>query len=212
VNHYITSSGGGLLLVSLTHYVTSYGLGLLFVLVMVESGGIPLPGETALITAGVLASQGHFNVVEVIAVAAAGAIVGDNIGYWVARRWGRRLLKRWDRLDRFAERVLPPSERFFERHGDKTVFFGRFIAILRFTAAWLAGLSKMHWWKFLIWNAAGGICWATLVGLLAYYLGKAAADTISHYGYYAAGGIAVALILVFGGLHFFRGRLVKEKS
>src|SRR5437016_2255638 len=179
---------------------------------MLESAGIPLPGETALIGAAVLAERGHFDIAAVIAVAAAAAIVGDNAGYWVARRWGRRLLKKSDRLDRFAERVLPPSERFFERHGDKTVFIGRFIAILRFTAAWLAGLSKMRWWKFLFWNAAGGICWATLVGLLAYYLGRAAADTIGRYGYYAAGGLAVVVVLALVGLHFFRGRLVREKS
>jgi membrane protein DedA with SNARE-associated domain len=195
-----------------THYIVTYGLGLLFVLIMLESGGIPLPGETALITAGVLASQGKFNIVAVIAVAASAAIIGDNGGYWVARRWGRRLLKKSKRLDRFAERVLPPSERFFERHGDKTVFIGRFVAILRFTAAWLAGLSKMPWWKFLFWNATGGICWATLVGLLAYYLGRAAADTIERYGYYAAGGLAVAVILAFVGLHFFRRRIVDERS
>jgi membrane protein DedA with SNARE-associated domain len=195
-----------------THYIVTYGLGLLFVLIMLESAGIPLPGETALITAGVLASQGKFNIVAVIAVAASAAIIGDNGGYWVARRWGRRLLKKSKRLDRFAERVLPPSERFFERHGDKTVFIGRFVAILRFTAAWLAGLSKMPWWKFLFWNATGGICWATLVGLLAYYLGRAAADTIERYGYYAAGGLAVAVILAFVGLHFFRRRIVDERS
>jgi membrane protein DedA with SNARE-associated domain len=195
-----------------THYIVTYGLGLLFVLIMLESGGIPLPGETALITAGVLASQGKFNIVAVIAVAASAAIIGDNAGYWVARRWGRRLLKKSKRLDRFAERVLPPSERFFERHGDKTVFIGRFVAILRFTAAWLAGLSKMPWWKFLFWNATGGICWATLVGLLAYYLGRAAADTIERYGYYAAGGLAVAVILAFVGLHFLRRRIVDERS
>jgi membrane protein DedA with SNARE-associated domain len=108
--------------------------------------------------------------------------------------------------------VLPPSERFFERHGDKTVFIGRFVAILRFTAAWLAGLSKMPWWKFLFWNATGGICWATLVGLLAYYLGRAAADTIERYGYYAAGGLVVAVALVVGGLHFWRRRIVEESS
>jgi len=195
-----------------THYITTYGLGLLFVLITLESAGIPLPGETALITAGVLASQGKFNIVAVVVVAASAAIIGDNAGYWVARRWGRQLLKKSKRLDRFAERVLPPSERFFERHGDKTVFIGRFIAILRFTAAWLAGLSKMRWWKFLFWNAAGGICWATLVGLLAYYLGRAAADTIERYGYYAAGGLVAAVILAFVGLHFFRRRIVDEKT
>src|SRR5919197_3438687 len=148
------------------HLVESYGLGLLFVLIMLESAGIPLPGETALIGASVLASQGHFDIVWVIAVAASAAIIGDNGGYWGGRIWGRKLLTRWKRLERFADRVLPPSERFFARHGGKTVFFARFIAILRFTAAWLAGVTRMTWWRFLFWNAAGGVCWAAGVGVL----------------------------------------------
>jgi membrane protein DedA with SNARE-associated domain len=191
----------------MTHWVESYGLALLFLLVMLESGGIPLPGETTLIAAAILASRGHFNIVSVIAVAAAAAIIGDNIGYWVARIWGRRLLTRWKPLQRFADRVLPPSERFFEKHGGKTVFIGRFVAILRFTAAWLAGISHMSWWRFLLWNAAGGICWAALVGLVAYYAGQAAADAINRYGLY--GGIAVVGVVVLGlaGLHFWRRRL-----
>src|SRR5438067_5421480 len=182
------------------HLVETYGLGLLFVLIMLESAGIPLPGETALIGAGLLAARGKLDPVAVVAVAAAAAIVGDNGGYWVARRWGRQILARWKRVQRFADRVLPPSERFFEKHGGKTVFFARFIAILRFTAAWLAGLSKMSWWRFLFWNAAGGICWATGVGLLAYYTGHAAADAIDRYGYIAAGVIVVVVIVGFFGL------------
>src|SRR5690242_19651974 len=97
------------------HLVETYGLGLLFALVMLESGGIPLPGETALIGAAILASQHKLDIVSVIAVAAAAAIVGDNAGYWVARRFGRDILARWKQAQRFAERVLPPSERFFER-------------------------------------------------------------------------------------------------
>src|SRR3954447_26755895 len=106
-----------------------------------ESAGVPLPGEAALITAAVLAHD-HYGIVSVIAVAAAGAIVGDNVGYWLGRLGGRRLLGRWSVTRRDAERVLPPSERFFKRHGGKTVFFGRFIALLRVTAAWLAGISR----------------------------------------------------------------------
>src|SRR3954471_8908252 len=171
------------------HLVETYGLGLLFVLIMLESAGIPLPGETTLIGAGLLAAQGKLDIVSVIAVAAAAAIVGDNAGYWVARRWGRDILARWQRAQRFADRVLPPSERFFTKHGGKTVFFARFIAILRFTAAWLAGLSRMPWWRFLFWNAAGGICWATGVGLLAFYGGKAAADAFDRYGLIGAGAV-----------------------
>jgi membrane protein DedA with SNARE-associated domain len=194
----------------MTHIIETWGLGLLFVLIMLESGGIPLPGETALVAAAILASRSHFDIVEVIAIAAAAAIVGDNLGYWIARTWGLRLLTRWRRARRFVERVLPPSERFFEKHGGKTVFIGRFIAILRFTAAWLAGLSRMPWWRFFAWNAAGGVCWATLVGLVAYYLGRAAAEAINRYGLYGGIGAVVAGALVLGALHLWRRRMVPE--
>src|SRR5213595_290997 len=137
--------------------VSDYGLFLLFVLVAMESAGIPLPGETALVAAGVLASRGDMDIVAVIAVAATAAIVGDNIGYWAGRLGGRRLLERWEPLERHASRVLPWSERFFQRHGGKTIFLARFVAVLRVTAALVAGISRMHWWLFFLWNAAGGI-------------------------------------------------------
>jgi membrane protein DedA with SNARE-associated domain len=186
-----------------THFITSHGLPLLFVVVMLESFGIPLPGETALILFGVLASQGHYNIAAVIAVTAAAAIVGDNLGYWIIGRWGgRRLFERWAWLRKYSERILPRSEELMARHGGKTVFFGRFITVLRYTAAWIAGLGRMEWWRFLFWNGAGGICWATLVGLVAYYGGKSAADAIQKYGIYAAGGLAVLLVLGFLGSHY----------
>src|SRR5207249_1018205 len=121
---------------SVTNLLLDYGLVLLFVLVAIESAGIPLPGETALVAAAVLAHD-HYGIVWVIVVAAAGAIVGDNVGYWLGRFGGRRLLERWRVTRRYAERALPPAERFFQRHGGKTVFFGRFFAFLRVTAAWL---------------------------------------------------------------------------
>ena len=182
----------------MTDFFTSHGLPLLFVVVMIESFGIPLPGETALIAFGVLAAQGHYSIVAVIAVAAAGAIVGDNLGYAIIGRWGgRNLLERWGPLRRFSERYLPPTERLMEKHGDKVVFFGRFVTVLRYTAAWVAGIAGMPWRKFLFWNAAGGICWATLVGLVAYYAGNAAADAIQRYGIYAAAVIAVAALVFF---------------
>jgi membrane protein DedA with SNARE-associated domain len=195
---------------NVTHWVDSAGLPLLFVLIALESAGIPLPGETALFAAAIWASKGHFQIEWVIVVAAAAAILGDNGGYWAARLGAMKLIRRSDRLARFADRVLPPSERFFERHGGKTVFFARFIAILRFTAAWLAGLSKMSWWRFLLWNAAGGICWALGFGLLAYYLGHAAADAIDRYGYIAAGVIVAVIVGVFFGLRFWRKRMGLE--
>jgi membrane protein DedA with SNARE-associated domain len=190
------------------HFFTHHGLPLLFVVVMLESFGIPLPGETALIFFGVLASKGSYSVEAVIAVAAAAAIIGDNLGYWVIGRIGGRALFRRNRLvKRWSDRVLPRAERIMNRHGGKTVFFGRFVAVLRFTAAWVAGLGRMPWWRFLFWNASGGIVWATAVGLVAFYGGKAAADAITKYGIYAA-AVVVALLIVGAVLvHFGKARL-----
>lgn len=196
----------------MTKLLLDYGLFLLFVLVGLESTGIPLPGETALIAAAVLASSGHYSIVVVIVVASAGAIVGDNIGYWIGRKGGRALLRRIPYLRDYFDRALPPAERFFKRHGAKAVFFGRFISILRVTAAWLAGISHMPWWKFLFWNAAGGIAWATTFGVVAYYAGRAAADAINHYGLYAGIGLVVLIVLAVAGIHLWRREMVDENS
>jgi membrane protein DedA with SNARE-associated domain len=191
-----------------THLLLTYGLVLLFVLLAMESAGVPVPGETALITAALFSTsqKHHFSIVWVIVVASAAAIVGDNIGYWIGRLGGRRLVERWGPLERHARRVLPPAERFFEKHGAKTVFIGRWIAVLRVTAAWLAGVTKMPWWKFLLWNAAGGIAWATAIGLIAYYAGKAAADAIGRYGLYGAGALAVLGALAGGAVYLWHRR------
>ena len=177
------------------HVVDQYGLAFLFLIVCLESAGVWVPGETALVAAGVLASRGHFSIWAVIALAALGAIVGDNIGYWIGRIYGRRLFLRFERL----QAVLPRGERFFRRHGGKAVFLARFVAGLRVTGAWMAGISHMPWWRFLGWNAAGGIVWASGVGLVAYYFGRAAADLISEYGL-IGGGAVVVLALVVGVL------------
>jgi len=195
-----------------THLLIEYGLLLLFLLVAVESAGVPLPGETALITAAVLARPefGHYELVEVIAVAALAAIIGDNIGYTLGRYGGRALPEKWEFTARYSARVLPPAERFFQRHGGKTVFFGRFIALLRVTSAWLAGVSRMHWWQFFLWNAAGGIVWATGVGILAYFAGKAVAEAVNRYGLYGALVVIGMVVLGFSGLHFWRKRMVEE--
>ena len=180
----------------MTHFFTNHGLPLLFLVVMIESFGVPLPGETALIAFGVLASQGHYSIAWVIAIAAAAAIVGDNLGYWLIGRYGgRALFERWGPLRRYSERVLPPAERLMARRGGIVVFFGRFVSVLRYTVAWVAGLGRMPWWRFLFWNALGGICWATAVGLIAYYAGNAAAHAIQRYGIYAAAVIAGVVVI-----------------
>ena len=146
--------------------------------IMIESSGIPFPGETMLLLAAFTAGLpgSHLVIFWVLAAAAAGAIIGDNLGYLAGRYGGRPLALRFGKYFFIKEHHLIAAEQFFVRHGDKTVFFGRFVAILRAWAAFLAGVNKMRWTKFLVYNAAGGICWATLMGLLAYYAGHALGD------------------------------------
>jgi membrane protein DedA with SNARE-associated domain len=195
-----------------THFIEDYGLVFLFGIVCLESAGAWLPGETALIAAAIYASNGHLSITGVIVVAAAGAIIGDNIGYWLGREGGRRLLYRYAILARFADRVMPPAERFFKRHGGKAVFFARFFGGVRVTGAWMAGITRMTWWRFLFWNAAGGIVWAVGVSLIAFYGGHAAANLIEEYGLY--GGIAVVVIVAVGlfGLHVLRRRVEEAET
>jgi membrane protein DedA with SNARE-associated domain len=196
----------------MTSMVHHYGLFILFLLIAAESSGVPLPGETALVTAAVLASRGDLDITAVIVVAAVAAIVGDNVGYWIGRLGGRKLLTRIAWVERHASNVLPWSERFFRRHGGKTIFLGRFFAVLRVTVAWLAGVSRMHWWQFFLWNAAGGICWAVLIGLVAYYAGEAAARAINRYGLYAGAAIFVLVAIGALALHLWRRRMLRAES
>lgn len=191
----------------MTHFVEAYGLPILFLLVALESCGVPVPGETALIAAGVLASRGHTAIVSVIVVAAAGAIIGDNCGYWIGRTGGRKLAYRWEWLGRLADRIIPRAERFFARHGGKAIFLARFVTGLRVTAAWMAGIGRMPWWRFLGWNAAGGIVWATVFGLGSFYLGRAAIEAVQRYGLIGIGAAAAVAVLAGASLHVWRRRL-----
>jgi membrane protein DedA with SNARE-associated domain len=195
----------------MTHFLTHHGLPILFAVVMLESFGIPLPGETALIAFGVLAAEGRYSIASVIAIAAAGAIIGDNLGYWlIGRLGGRALFSRWRWLNQYSGRVLPRAEALMARHGGKTVFLGRFVSILRYTVAWVAGLSRMQWWRFLFWNAAGGIAWATAVGLTAFYAGRAAAAAIQRYGLYVGAAIVAVVVIGWLGTRYVRGRVEKR--
>jgi membrane protein DedA with SNARE-associated domain len=176
------------------HLVRVAGYPLLFLIVMAESSGLPVPGETGLLAAGVLASRGKLQIELVIALAAAAAIIGDNIGYLIGRKGGRWLLERPGKLERQRRLVLGWGEPFFERHGPKAVFLGRFILGLRVWASWLAGATRMRWRSFLVWNALGGICWATVMGLLAYFLGHAAGNLIKTFGIFGLVAVVAALL------------------
>src|SRR5256885_4952640 len=156
---------------NLDSLLATYGYLAVFVFVGVESIGIPVPGETMLVTAAIYAgTTGRLSIAWVIVASSAGAILGDNIGYVIGRTGGYRLLKRYGRYIRLEEDRLRLGQYLFRRHGPKVVFFGRFVSVLRIFAAFLAGVNHMHWRLFLIFNAAGGIILATIHRICAFLL------------------------------------------
>jgi membrane protein DedA with SNARE-associated domain len=153
-------------------WLSSYGYLVVFLLVMVESIGVPVPGETALIGAALYAGSTHkLEIWWVIAVAIAGAVLGDNIGFSIGRYGGAKVLLRHGHKIRLHEGRLKIGIWLFRRHGGKVVFWGRFVSILRTWAAFLAGTNHMDWPRFLAFNAAGGVVWATLYGGAYYAFG-----------------------------------------
>jgi membrane protein DedA with SNARE-associated domain len=184
----------------ITQLVESYGYYAVFALIALESIGIPLPGETALITAALYCGSTHHLSIAVLAATAAGAAVaGDNIGYWIGRTGGYRLAEHYGRLVGLDSAKLRVGRYLFARHGVKVVFFGRFIAVLRTFAAFLAGVSKMRWPGFLVANATGGLLWAGFYAFGAYALGSAASSvgsTITYVGYGLATVVTVASIVL----------------
>lgn len=182
--------------------VHTYGYIAVFAIVFIESAGIPMPGETALVAAAILAGKGELHLWGVIGAAAAGAILGDNCGYWLGREFGFPVALRYGRYARLDERRMKLGQFLFNRHGGKIVFFGRFIAFLRAFAAFLAGVNRFNWERFLFFNAAGGIVWATIFGSGGYLLGK----TFEIY----ARPVGVAALV--GGVAFFviGGRFIRR--
>jgi membrane protein DedA with SNARE-associated domain len=181
-----------------THFVEHYGLWVVFVVVLLEVVGLPfIPGETALIAAAVLASQGHGSIVWTIVLAIAAAILGAGISYAVGRRWGRSLLARWPWFERVSKPGVERSDAFFKAHGSKAVVMGRFVPVLRATLGWMAGVGRMALPRFLAANIVGAVAWGLAIGLLAYYVGGA----VIRYGTYAIAGAVVALLAVWFVLH-----------
>ena len=181
--------------------IQAYGLWVLFAVIMLECMGIPMPGETALVTAALYAGTTHqISIVSVVLVAATAAMIGDNIGYVIGRSIGVRLIARYGKYIRLTELRLKVGQYLFLRHGGKIVFFGRFVAILRTYSALLAGANRMIWHHFLIMNALGGICWAALFGVGAYLFGEKIelmAGAITLLFLVAAIGLAIAGVVFF---------------
>lgn len=184
------------------HLLSAYGYAAVFILVMLESTGVPLPGETILITASIFASTSHkLDIWFVVASAAAGAIIGDNIGFWVGRAFGQRLLSRFGPKIGLDERKQKLGQYLFKRYGGLIVFVGRFVAMLRAFAALLAGINHLPPLEFLAYNAAGGIVWASLFGFGGYALGQGIHRIAGPAGW---AGLAVALVAAIVLWRYFK--------
>jgi membrane-associated protein len=187
----------------LTHFIVHYGLWFLFGIVCLESAGLWVPGETALIAAGVYASKGHLSITAVIVVAAAAAIIGDNIGYWLGRELGRRLIYRYAWIKRIADRVMPPAERFFERHGGKAVVLGRFVPIVRTFVPFVAGAGSMRYSSFITYNILGGLAWVAICVGAGYAFGNVPVVR-DNFSLVAIGIVAVSVLPMV--VEYVRGR------
>lgn len=170
---------------------------LLPAIIGLESMGVPSPGETALVLAAILASQGKLHIWLVILIGVASAIVGDNLGYLLGRRFGREVLAAPGPLQRHRQRAIAAGDRFFARHGPKAVFVGRWIALVRFATAWLAGINAMRFREFFFWNALGGATWGITYGLVGYFGGQAAASVLSSAGIVGAVALVVAALIAY---------------
>jgi len=168
-----------------------------------ESMGVPSPGETALVLAAVLASQGKLNIALVILIGVTSAIVGDNVGFLLGRRFGRRAFMAPGPFLHHRVRAIRYGDGFFKRHGPKAVFLGRWIALVRFATAWLAGINRMPFRLFFFWNALGGISWGVTYGLVGYFGGKAAAHVLAQAG---IAGLVIMMLIAVGAWVFVKRR------
>ncbi len=194
---------------SIHHLIVTYGYAAVFVLVAVESFGVPLPGETALVAAATYAGATHrLSVWAIFAVAAAAAVLGDTGGYWIGHKGGYRLLRRWGHYVRLDEPGIKVARYLFARHGGKVVFFGRFVSVLRTYAAFLAGTARMRYARFFLWNAAGGILWAAVYAFGAYFAGSALAAASTPVELALVGAAVVAVVVAVLLVRHHTARLV----
>ncbi len=189
---------------SIHHLVQTYGYAAVFALVAIESLGVPLPGETALIVAATYAGATHphkLSVFLIFAAGAGGAVIGDTIGYWIGAKGGYRLLYRYGRYVRLDEAKFKVAHYLFDRRGGTVVFFGRFVSVLRTYAAFLAGVAQMRYRRFLAFNASGGVVWAALYSFLAYYAGSFLTKVSTPVDVAFA---SVAVVVIVAGILFIR--------
>jgi membrane protein DedA with SNARE-associated domain len=183
---------------NLPDLIASYGCWAIALIVTLESMGVPLPGETMLIAAAIYAAKsGQIHIATLIGSAAAGAILGDNIGYWLGRKFGYPLVVRYGRFVRLSEPRIKLGQYLFMRYGGRIVFLGRFVAAIRTFGALLAGINYMDWNRFLVANAAGGITWAAVYGLGGYLVGDRIHDLLGPLAFGLFAAVLVAMVAIF---------------
>jgi membrane protein DedA with SNARE-associated domain len=201
-----------LVLASLIAIPANVGYFAVFGLIAIETMGVPVPGETSLIAGALAAHDGQLDIGVLVAIAAAAAIVGDNVGFAIGRRFGRRLFEKpgigYDQ--RLA--LLELGEPFFAKHGPKAVFLGRWVSGLRIASAWLAGMNRMRWPTFLLWNALGGVVWACGIGFGAYFAGHAFEQVITKVGVFGAAAILIPLVVFVAWRHRVHNAALKARG
>jgi membrane protein DedA with SNARE-associated domain len=195
----------------LNQLISAYGYWAVMLFVGVESIGFPFPGETMLLAAAIYAGTTHnLDIALVITAASVGAVLGDNIGYWFGREFGYELLLRYGRYFHFDQTKMKLGMYLFHKHGGKVVFFGRFVAVLRAFAALLAGINQMDWRRFFVFNVAGGVTWASVIGLAGYNLGKQARHLLGTAGIIILVVAAILLLAAFVAIRCNQRRLEAE--
>jgi membrane-associated protein len=201
-----------LVIATLVHIPSNVGYIAVFGLIAIETMGVPVPGETALIAGGLAANHGELSIELLIVCAAVAAILGDNVGFAIGRRFGRRIFEKPGIAYDQRLALLELGQPFFAKHGPKAVFLGRWVSGLRIASAWLAGMNHMRWPSFLLWNALGGIVWATAVGLGAFYAGHAFESVISKVGVYGAVAIGLLIVAFVAWRHHRSAGMLKERG
>ncbi len=197
---------------SLSGPLTHYGLLAIFTLVLLEDFGIPVPGETVLIAGAVFAGSGRLNIVAVGVIGFVAAVTGDNIGYAIGRFGGHALVLRWGKYVFLTRERLDKAESFFNRHGGKIITIARFIEGLRQANGIIAGITGMHWLKFVAFNALGAALWVGTWVSVGYFAGehiKAIYDGITRYSLYA---VIVAVVVIAGWVTLRVRRRRREKT
>jgi len=190
--------------------IAANGYWLIALIIFLENAGIPLPGETSLIFAGVLASQGKLNIGFVLLSAVMGAILGDNAGYFLGRRFGRSLVLKYGKIFGMTPEKFERAEISFLKNSSWAVYFGRFIILLRILAGPLAGITQMPWPKFFIFNALGAISWAGAIGGASYFFGKQVEEFFKDLGIWALVGVVAAVLLYSFSREWWEERKLKQ--